>query len=113
MNHPPEPSKVLLTVLNNVFEAEQKLKKAGDPTNIQRNLTKIKDAFEELGLFFEDPMGQKFVETRTDLEGSISGTGTSNLVVVEVLKPIIREGRREYSRVVQKGIVIFESKKED
>lgn len=98
-----------MTVLNNVFEAESKLKKSGDPGNIQRNLAKIKNAFEEMGLFYEDPIGQPFSETRTDLEGSISGTSTENLVVVEVMKPVIRHGRREFSRVVQKGIVILES----
>lgn len=76
---------------------------------------KIKDALEEQGLFYEDPTGQSFKETRTDLEVTISGSGTDNLRVVEVIKPIIREGTRDLSRVSQKGIVIVESenKKEE
>ena len=66
--------------------------------------------FEGEKLYYEDPMGQVFSETRTDLEASITGTNTENLYVVEVIKPIIRIGDRQFSRVVQKGIVVVESK---
>ena len=52
----------------------------------------------------------------TDLDATIAGTGTENLVVVEVIKPIIRaivkDGADESSKIVQKGIVIVESRKE-
>jgi hypothetical protein len=60
-------------------------------------------------------MGQAFKETRTDLEATIAGTGTENLVVVEVIKPIIRAtlkgGEAGSSKIVQRGIVIVESRK--
>jgi hypothetical protein len=112
-------SKNILVVLNQLYEIEEKLKKNGDPHNLQRNVNKMKDAFnalEEFGLIYEDPMNQPFKETRTDLEATISGSGTDNLVVVEVIKPIIRaamrEGAGEFSIVVQKGIVVVESKRE-
>jgi hypothetical protein len=109
--HIPKP---LLVVLNQIYEIDQKAKKAGDPVNIQRNVNKIKDAFEEYGLSYEDPLGQPFKETRTDLEATISGQGTENLVVVEVIKPLIRirirEGSGEFTKIIQKGIVIVESK---
>lgn len=109
--------KGILVALNQLYEIEQKLKRAGDPANLQRNVGKMKDAFEEVGLAYEDPMGQLFKETRTDLEATISGPGTDNLVVVEVIKPIIRAAIREVpgesSRVIQKGIVIVESRKEN
>jgi hypothetical protein len=108
--------KSMLVALNQVYEVEQKLKKSGDSANIERNVGKIKDAFNELGLTYEDPMGQSFNETRADLEATISGSGIENLVVVEVIKPIIRalvrQGAAEFSQVVQKGIVVVESKKE-
>jgi len=113
MNVKIEYPKSLLTVLNQLYELEQKVKKQGDAANLERNIARIKNAIEEDGLFYEDPIGQSFKETRTDLEATISGTGTENLVVVEVIKPVIREGKRAYSRVVQKGIVIVESKKEE
>lgn len=105
-----EVPKWILALLNQVYEVEQKLKRHGDPGNALRNLDKIKDNLEEGGVFYDDPMGQEFRETRTDLEATISGTGTEKLVVVEVIKPIIRAGKRDLSRVVQKGIVVVESK---
>ena len=104
--------KWVLTLLNQLFEIEKKLtaSEASDPSNCMRNVIKIKDALEAQGLFYEDPIGQLFKETRTDLEATISGSGTDNLMVVEVIKPVIREGTRDLSRVSQKGIVIVESK---
>lgn len=113
MNMPViEVPKWALGVLNNLAEMERKLSINGDPSNLKRNIEKMKDALEsEIKLFYEDPMGQSFNETRSDLDASISGVGTNDLVVVEVLKPVIRYGaREEYSRVVQKGIVVVQSK---
>ncbi len=98
-----------LTTLNNLSEMERKIALNGDPSNMKRNIERIKEALEGEKIFFEDPMGQIFVETRTDLDATITGTGIENLVVVEVLKPIVRVGTRDYSRVVQKGIVFVES----
>ncbi|MGH7984252.1 MAG: hypothetical protein ACREFF_14090 [Candidatus Udaeobacter sp.] len=69
----------------------------------------MKAILEEMGLFYEDPMGQAFKETRTDLEATISGQGIDNLRVVEVIKPILRYGTRDLSTVIQKGIVVVES----
>lgn len=109
-NQPTAP-RWALTLLNQLFEIEKKLSatEGGDPNNCLRNVVKIKDALQEQGLFYEDPIGQPFTETRTDLEATISGQGTDNLKVVEVIKPIIREGTSDFSRVSQKGIVIVES----
>jgi len=99
----------MLQVLNNLYEIERKLEVHGDPGNAKRNVERIKDAFKEQGLFYEDPLGQPFKETRTDLEATISGTGTEDLVVAEVIKPVIRAGQAEFSKVVQKGIVVVQS----
>ena len=121
--------KSILTALNQLYELERKLTKQDDTANLRRNVGKIKDAFAEeglpandsggqrrIGLVYEDPLAQTFNETRTDLEATISGSGTERLVVVEVIKPIIRailrDSAGEFSWVVQKGIVIVESRKE-
>jgi hypothetical protein len=122
--------KSILTVLNQLYEVEQKLKKQDDPAGLGRNIGKMKDAFADEGLpaldagggqccirlAYEDPMGQPFKETRTDLDATIAGASTENLVVVEVIKPIIRaimkDGASEFSKIVQKGIVIVESREE-
>jgi len=109
-----EIPKWLLTLMNNLCEIERKLAVHGDPGHASRNVDRIKDALhsEELLLFYEDPMGQPFNETRTDLEASISGQSTENLVVVEVIKPIVRIGPPQKSWVVQKGIVVVQAKEE-
>ena len=111
-----EIPKWLLTVMNNLYEIERKLTIHGDTGNAARNVERIKEAFaaeEGLRLFYEDPFGQPFKETRIDLEASISGTSTENLIVAEVIKPIIRCGPSELSRVVQKGIVVVEGRTEE
>lgn len=105
-----ELPKWVLQALNNIYDVERKLSVHGDPGNIRRNIERIKEAFESERVFYEDPMGQSFNETRTDLEASITGTATEELVVVEVIKPVVRYGERALSRVVQKGIVVVKSK---
>src|SRR5262249_35030528 len=108
-----EIPKWLLTVMNNLYEIERKLTTHGDPGNAARNVERIREAIAVEGLFYEDPLGQPFKETRTDLEARISGTTTENLVVAEVIKPIIRCGPPELSRVVQRGIVVVEGRNEE
>lgn len=101
---------LLMLTLNHIYDMERKLTLHGDGAGIQRNVERIKDSFAAEKLFYEDPMGQAFSETRTDLDASIAGQSTQNLVVTEVIKPVIRFGDHNYSRVVQKGIVVVRSK---
>lgn len=109
--------KALLIICNQIYEIEQRLKKLGVDSNMQRNLTKIKDALQELNLLYENPAGQKYNETRSDLNATISGNRTDGLVVVEVIKPIIKyrlsgtEGR-EFNHIIQKGVVIVQNKED-
>ena len=122
-----EIPKSTLAILNQLYELEQKLKRHEDPANLSRNIAKMKTVFAEdgwltwgagggqlrIGLVYEDPLGQPFKETRTDLEATISGPDTENLVVVEVIKPIIRALFADgYSKIVQRGVVIVETRKE-
>jgi hypothetical protein len=106
--HITDGERRLLVVLNQIFEMEKKLSLHGDPNNLGRNIGRMKSTIEELGFFYEDPTGEEFQETRTDLEATIAGKGTEHLRVVEVIKPIIRGGQRALSRVLQKGIVVVE-----
>ena len=105
-----EVSRALLLTLNQLYDMERKLALNGDAAGVRRNVERIKDAFAEEKLFFEDPMGQAFAETRTDLEASIAGEGTEDLVVTEVIKPVIRVGTAAYSKVIQRGIVVVRSR---
>lgn len=104
-----EIPKFVLQVLNNLCDIERKLSIHGDPGNARRNVERIKETIEDIKIFYEDPMGQSFSETRTDLEATITGAGSDDLKVVEVIKPIIRYGDKNFSRVIQKGIVIVQS----
>jgi hypothetical protein len=102
--------KYILVFANNLFEIEKKLAASGDTGNVSRNILKMKEALEENGVTYENPIGQSFNETRTDLDASISGPGTEDLYVVDVMKPIIRVTGSGLSSVVQKGIVVVESR---
>lgn len=105
-----EIPKVLLLTLNQLYSIEYKLALHGDDGEILKHVQRIKDALSAEGLFFEDPMGQRFSATRADLEASIIGDSTENLVVVGVIKPVIRYGDKSRSRVVQRGIVVVRSR---
>lgn len=107
---PAELPRFVLQTLNHLYEIERKLALHGDAAGIARNVERIKSMFADEQLFYEDPMGQPFSETRADLEASISGEGTEDLVVIEVIKPVIRVGNQNYSKVVQKGIVVVTSR---
>ena len=110
MMQQPAVPKWALGILNNLCDIEKKLDINGDSSNVRRNVDRIRELLEDENLFYENPLGQKFSETRTDLDATITGEGTENLYVVEVIKPIIRAGNKNYSVVVQKGIVVVQSK---
>jgi len=115
--------KIFLDLLNQVFEIEKKTSSLQESNSIQRNVNKLKELFEnEFGLqllkkssgfTFHSPLGEEYDFTRTDCEASIAGSNTENLIITEVIKPIIRY--REGGRViiVQKAIVVAESKQID
>lgn len=110
MMQQPNVPKWALGILNNLCDIEKKLEMNGDNSNIRRNVERIKELLEDEKLFYENPLGQKFNETRTDLEATITGKGVDNLYVVEVIKPIVRVGDKNFSLVAQKGIVVVQSK---
>lgn len=103
-------------ILNQLFEIENKLKNIIEPNSIQRNLDRMKDYFEKdaltdgQGLVYYNPLGESYNETRTDCEASISGNSHENLKIIEVLKPIIYFKYGHTQTIIQKAIVIVESK---
>ncbi|MDR1984486.1 MAG: hypothetical protein LBQ28_06665 [Prevotellaceae bacterium] len=107
--------KAYIDLLDQVFEIEKKLESINEPNSIGRNVNRIKEIFENLmsdsGFIFQNPLGEKFNETRTDLEASIAGNSADNLVVTEVIKPIIRlRTNSGATTIVRKGVVVVESK---
>jgi hypothetical protein len=106
VNH--EVPKPVFTVLNQVFELERRLSKVDDPARFSRPLEKLKEAFDsdEAQFVIENPINQKYDITRTDVEATINGAEHENLVIEEVLKPIIKLTSNGISRIIQKGVVI-------
>jgi len=108
-----EQLKPLLSALGQLYELERKLQKRVEYEALERNVEKMKAAFEDLGYRIEDPLGQPYNETRVDLEASIAGSSPDDLVVTEVIKPIIRfvirDSTGEYTKVIQRGVVVVEA----
>lgn len=91
---------------NLVFEIDKKILAKEANTSLQRIQDKMKRVLEEAGVFIYDPTGEKYNETRTDVEANISGNSTSGLVITDVIKPILyteTEGRKQ---LIQQGVVI-------
>jgi hypothetical protein len=62
------------------------------------------------GYYIENPLGEPYNENRTDCDASIAGDNTENLFISEVVRPIIRYKHKGQSIIVQKAIVIVQSK---
>lgn len=106
-------------LLDQLFEIERKVAKIQEENSISRNINKMKDIFENLfthssgaytGFTYHDPIDEQYNETRLDLEASIAGKSTDNLIVIEVIKPIIRYKNGGNTLIARKGVVIVESK---
>lgn len=110
---PTSGSQQLVPVINQLFDMEQKLSRMGsDGQKLLRNIDRIKRYVKEMGLTYENPIGEDYNETRTDCEATISGPGTENLKIVEVLKPIIREEIHGINKIIQQAVVIVQAQSE-
>ena len=99
--------KTYLRLLNQVFELERKTARLADAESVRRQVRRMKELFDEdLHLTYEDPTGQPFSETRTDVEARIAGNASDNLIIIETLKPVIRFSDGPTSTIVQKGVVV-------
>lgn len=114
MNEQIKLPKFYIDLIDQVFEIEKKVENLSEPNSISRNVNRIKELFEQLdadgGLFYHNPMGEEYNETRTDIDASIAGNSADNLVVTEVIKPILRYRIGGVTMIVRKGVVIAESK---
>lgn len=111
-----------LDFMNQIFEIEKKADNLKEEHSIQRNINKMKGIMEEeffkgsatIGLSYHNPLGETYSETRTDCEATISGTGSENLEIIEVIKPIIyysyQDNEKVMKVIVQPAVVIAQSK---
>ena len=97
-----------LRIINQLYELEKKISRLEEAPKFRRNLKRITAAFEELGFSVHIPMGEKIDETRTDCEVSIAGNSTENLVITDVIKPVVHFSDEGVKQIVQRGVVIAE-----
>ncbi|CAN5436405.1 hypothetical protein BH10ACI2_BH10ACI2_01630 [soil metagenome] len=100
---------LVLSVLNDVFLLEKRILQTQGADKLLRYTIRIREHFAEFGYVIEDPTGQTFNETRTDCEASIAGVSTENLIIKDVLKPIVRFRQNERTVLVQRAVVVVSS----
>ena len=98
----------MLTIINQLFEIEQKLLLKADMI-AERNFKRIYHELDSMGYQLINPLNRAYKETDTDMEVTFSGQLAGKLVVTRVLKPIIYlQKNNEQFELAQKGIVIVE-----
>lgn len=109
--------KPFFDLIDQLFEIERKVSLVKEENSIARNINKMKDIFEnsisnaDVGFVYHNPMNESYTSTRLDLEASIAGNTSNDLIVTEVIKPIIRYRNGNSTFIARKGVVIVESKK--
>ena len=111
-----------MDLINQVFEIEKKSAALTESNSIQRNVKYMRNWFERellwptgseptlVSFTFSNPLGEPYNETRTDCDASIAGVGTEDLVITEVIKPIVWLAIGGSARtIVQQAVVIVES----
>src|ERR1700744_5320679 len=116
-------SQPILDLINQVFELEKKIAQLKEEHSLQRNIKKLKDLIENelfkgndgTGLTYHNPIGEKYSQSRTDCEANIAGTETDNLLITEVIKPIIFynyiDDNKAMKTTAHRAVVAVEAKK--
>lgn len=102
----PQDHQSLVHVINQLHDMEQKLQQHEPVKRLLRNIERIRRHLEAMGYRYESPLGEAYDETRTDCEASIAGEVTGQLVINEVIKPLIRYQQAGSSTIVQRAVVI-------
>lgn len=97
-------------IINQLFEMQAKIKDAGLSASFERNFNRLFSMFEEDGFIIQDPTGEAYTESRTDCEASISGKMSEKMKITRTLKPVIYQKKEEGIQLLQKAVVIAESK---
>ncbi len=98
-----------LQIINQIFDMEKKMDKMENGRTLERNIKRIKAQLSDMNLEYLNPLGERFNDTRTDVTATISGSSSKNLIITEVIKPIIVQRVGNVQQIVQLGVVIVES----
>lgn len=97
-----------IQIINQIVEIQQKLKQDNLENRYERNLNRLYNIIEEEGFICKNPLGEKYNDSRTDCEANIVGKEGKNMIITQVIKPIVYKQEVSGPVLVQKGIVIVE-----
>ena len=100
-----ESLKPLVEIANQLCSLEKKIVKDPNSATYMRHLLRIKQSLEDLGITYHNPEGEKYTDSRTDIEATLTGEISENMFISEVIKPIVIHNKQ----IVQSGIVIVGS----
>jgi len=100
----------IISIINQISEIQQKLKQDNILKPYERNFNRLFNTLEEEGYTYQNPLGEKYKDTRTDCVVNIVGKEGKNMIITQVIKPIIYKKEGNEIVLVQKGIVIAENK---
>jgi hypothetical protein len=100
----------MIQILNQLFDMQAKLTQLNMAEPFSRNMARLIHICQESGYTMHDPLGEKYADSRTDCEANIIGKLSSNMIVSQVVKPIVYQTLNNEKSIVQKGIVMIESK---
>lgn len=100
---------LIVNLINQLFDLEKKIEDENSD-KILRNIKRMRRYLEEAGWNYHNPIGENYDETRTDCDADIAGESSENLVITEVIKPIIFQKESMGNMIVQKGVVIAQAK---
>lgn len=100
----------ILLLLNRIFDIRKKVRDTTSERSVERNLSRMAAIFQDKGYKIYDPLGEDYDETRIDCEAKIAGESSEELYISEVIKPIIYLSENDKNFIIQKGIVIAETK---
>ncbi len=102
--------KPIINIVNQIFEIETKLRNNETIQPVERNLARIKNHLDELGLSYHSPLNEKYSLDRTDCEASIAGeVEEDKMFISKVIKPAIYQNNEGKEELIQRAIVIVES----
>jgi hypothetical protein len=91
---------------NLIFDLEKKVINTESSPALLRIHDKMKQVIEDSGIYLCNPTGERYSETRTDVDANISGESTNDLIIKDVIKPILYLTENGTRKLLQKGVVV-------
>lgn len=104
-----EQNAIHCQIINQIFAIEAKVD-ANNSSSLKRKFSRINELFEELGIGIHNPLNEDYNETRLDCEATILGDETEELIITEVIKPIVHHKSSQGTEIIQRGVVLVSKK---